>query len=94
MAFGADSAERLVQGDVEADIAVTDSIAIALRAVKETENTTIVITYFRRGEGEMAEALATHYPERMTAVPEVGREGETEIVPFLLKIITDKTKES
>lgn len=93
--FGAEIAEQLVSGEVEADIAVTNSVGIALRMTKETERTRIVLVHFGRREREEALAFAARYTERVTAVPGVGmgRGDEVEIAPFLLKLITEKTKE-
>lgn len=91
----AEVVDQVVHGDVEADIALTNSVATALRITKETEQTTIVIVYFGKDERDQALAFAGRYPDRVTAVPYVGTHGddEMEIVPFLLKLIIEKTKE-
>ena len=92
-AFGAEEAQALVTGDVEADIAITDSLASALRMAKETETTTIVLAYFYKREREAAEALAGRYPGRVVAATYVG-EGEAQLVPVLLKLVAEKAKEA
>lgn len=91
VATGAEPVEQLVQGDVEADIAITNSIEKALRMTKETENTSIIFAYFGKEEGENARAFASRYPGRVTVIPFIAFEGETEIVPFLQNLINDKT---
>src|SRR3989344_5407697 len=68
-AFGAEEIGELVRCDVGADIAVTNSLDTALRMVKETERTTIMLASFYRREQEAAEALAGRYPDRIIAVP-------------------------
>lgn len=94
-AFGAEEIGELVRGDVEADIAVTNSLNTALRMVKETERTTIMLASFYRREQEAAEALAGRYPGRIIAVPYVSIESdEMELGPRLLKLIADKVKEA
>lgn len=87
--------EQLVEGEAEADIAVTNSIATALRWVKETEQTTIVVAYLLKDEREQAVALAGRFPTRVYAVPFAGRSAtdNMEIVPFLLKLIAEKGTE-
>lgn len=94
VAFGAEPVEHLVVGDVEADIAITNSVDVALHMLKETESTSIVLAHFGKDERVVAEAFASRNQGRVTAVPLVGSEGETQIVAFLLKLINDKTKES
>src|SRR5438876_1195896 len=91
-AFGAALVEQLVRGDVEADIAVTNSVAIALRMIKETEHTSIVLAHFDRQQQETATAFANRYDNRVTAVPFIGSGSEMEAVLFLEKLIAEKTK--
>ncbi|MGD0576898.1 MAG: hypothetical protein ABSA74_02380 [Candidatus Staskawiczbacteria bacterium] len=93
--FGAEVAEQLVKGDVEVDIAITDSVAVALRWVKETERTSIIVTYYTKEQRDQAAAFAGRFPDRVSAVPYAGRTAndEMEIVPFLIKLITKKEKE-
>ena len=93
-AFGATQAEQLVVGEVEADIAITNSVETALRMLKETESTYIVLAHFSRDERAVAEAFANRNQGRVTAIPFVGFDGETEIGTFLQKLISNKTKES
>ena len=45
---GAKVMEKLVDRDVEADIAVTNSISSAFRFTKETEGTSIILVYFSK----------------------------------------------
>ena len=91
---GAESVEQLVQGDVEADIVVTNSVRIALRMVKETERTSIVIMHSERQEREEAEAFASRNPYRVHTAPILGAaEGQMAIVPFLFNLIAEKAKE-
>ncbi|MSR78948.1 MAG: hypothetical protein EXS59_02270 [Candidatus Taylorbacteria bacterium] len=93
-ALGAEPLEQLVQGEVEATIAVTNSVATALRWVKETESTSIVVTFLSRKDLEGGKALADRFPGRINAVPMVcAVEGEMEIVPFLMKLVAEKSKE-
>lgn len=94
VAFGAEPVNQLVVGDVEADIAITNSVETALRMLKETESTSIVLAHFGKDERAVAEAFASRNQGRVSAVPYVGFDGETEIVPFLWKLINVRTKES
>ena len=91
--FGAEVVGALVRGDVEAMVAVTNTVEDALRMVKETETTTIVLASFYKRDQESAEAFATRYPGRVIAVPFVA-EGDAQLVPTLLKVIADKAKEN
>lgn len=94
VAFGAEQVDQLVQGEAEADIAVTNTIENALRMAKETERTSIVLVYFGKQQQEEAVAFAGRYPGRVTAMPYVSpAEGQMEIVPFLLQLIAEKSKE-
>ena len=94
-AFGAEEIGELVSGDVEADIAVTNSLNTALHMVKETERTTIMLAFFYRREQEAAEALAGRYPDRVIAVPYVSIESDgAELGPRLQKLIFEKIKEA
>lgn len=94
-AFGAEPVTELIQGDTEADIAVTNTVEAALRLVKETERTSVVLAYLRREEGEEAVALASRFPGRIVAVSYISiREGETEIVPFLQALIADMVRQA
>jgi len=90
--FGAEVVGDLVRGDVEAMIAVTNTMESALHMVKETETTTIVLASFYQRDQESAETFAARYPDRIIAVAFVG-EGDAELVPTLLKVIADKAKE-
>ena len=93
-AFGAEPVPQLFDGEIEADIAVTNTIEAALRMVKESEQTRIGLAYFyRRDQGE-AKAFAARFPDRITAAPMIAfTADDTEIVPFLVTIIASKRKE-
>ena len=91
--FGATTVESLVTDDREADIALTDSVETALRMTKESEGTRIVLVHLGRQKRAEAEAFAARYPSRVTAMPYVGNEGETEIVPYLRALTASLTKE-
>lgn len=93
VAFGARQVTELVQGDVEADIVVTDSVAQALHMLKETEATLFFITYFGRDAESNAKALASRFSDRVTAVPMVGNGSEVELVPLLWQLIAQKAEE-
>lgn len=91
--FGAEIVEELVREDVEAHIAVTNTVSHALRMVKETETTHVVLASFYKRDQETAEALASRYPGRISAVAFIG-EGEEQLVPCLIKLIAEKAKEA
>ncbi len=93
VAFGAKPMEQLVKDGVEVDIAVTNSVAVALRMIKETERTSIIIACLLNREREAAMALASRYADRVTAVPVMGSGEELELVPFLYQLIARKAKE-
>ena len=88
--FGAETVEQLVNGEVEADIAVTNRIAAALKMLKETEQTSILLGYFGREEKVEAIAFASRYPNRVTAVPFVDHDEETSLAILLLQRITER----
>lgn len=95
-AFGAEPVGELVnQDEVEASIAVTDSVAKALTMLKETERTVIVIAYLSRRDGETNDAFASRYPGRVHAINYVGlsEKDEMSFVPFLTQLIAEKAKE-
>lgn len=95
--FGAKPVDQLVDTeDVEADIAITDSVAQALRLMKESEGTTIVVVHLKRSEGAEADAFASRFPERVRSVNYIGLDeaGDvTSFVPFLIKLIAEKATE-
>jgi len=91
--LGADPVEQLMQGEVEADIAVTNSVVTAIFWADETECTSIVLVY-HEDEREKIGAFAPCFSARILTVPFVGSTaiGENQFVPFLAKIIA-KEKE-
>ena len=90
---GAEVVEKLVNGDVEADIVVTNSISNALHFTKETEETSIILVYFYKRDRETLMELANRYSKRVSVVPYVSSDtSETEIVPFLQDFIRDRVK--
>lgn len=93
-AFGAEAVAQLADGETEADIAVTNTIEMALRIVKESERTHIILAYFYRRDQDEAKALAARFPDRITAAPMIAfTADDTEIVPFLATVIAGKRKE-
>ena len=96
VALGATPVDPLVgTDDGEATIAITDSVAKALRMVKETEKTAIVIAYLYRRDEAGNKAPARRYPGRVYSINYVGmgEKDEMSFVPFLLKLIAEKAKE-
>lgn len=92
VAFGGRIVEKLVdEGDVEADIAVTNSVATALRIVNETERTVIMLIYFRSDERNQAVAFASRFSQRVEVVSGIGGDGQIAFVPRLLQLIAKKT---
>ncbi len=91
--FGAQIVDQLVNGESEAQIGVTNSVADALRMVKETEQTTILVCYLYSSEKESAQAFAARFPGRIFAVSFIGTsEEESGVVPQILKLIAEKSK--
>lgn len=89
----AEPVDLLVNGDAEADIAVTNSIVRALRMFKTTGRTSIVLVYESK-DREETQAFASRFPDHISAVPFVGLdENEMSFVPFLPVLIANKTKE-
>ncbi|MBM3191209.1 MAG: hypothetical protein FJZ63_00970 [Chlamydiae bacterium] len=91
--LGCDAMEQVVQGDMEADIVVTNDTATALRLVKETEKTAIVIMYLYPKEREEAKAVAERFPGRMSTVGICDPNDDMSLVPFLLRLAAQKAKE-
>ncbi|MFH1711993.1 MAG: hypothetical protein ABH846_02025 [Patescibacteria group bacterium] len=81
--------QRLVTDDeVEADIAVVNRAEAALRAVKETEHTIIILVHYGRDEEAPAIALASRFPKRIKAAGFVAPAGHQEnLVVSLLTAI-------
>ena len=79
--------------DVEADVAVFNRVDDALRALKETERTRILIAHFARSERDVAKAFAARFPERVKAAALVEDEGQPSFVIQLVAEIGAVTKE-
>ncbi|MEK7560671.1 MAG: hypothetical protein AAB539_01815 [Patescibacteria group bacterium] len=93
ISFGAKIADHLCDGEKEADIAVTDSIGAALRIVKETEQTIIVVVYFDTEQRKQALAFAARVPNRTRAMTGIPREGDAGFVPEFFNLIKTLAKE-
>jgi|GEM_PF-5272118 len=66
---GAVIVDQLVDAqDIEADVAVFNRVDEALRALKETEHTRILIAHFTKSERDVAMAFAARFPERVKAL--------------------------
>lgn len=63
----AEPVDLLVHGDAEANIAVTNSVESALRMIKMTERTSIVLVYESKDQEE-AQAFASRFPDRISAI--------------------------
>tara|TARA_Y100000310_G_C20376800_1_gene666143 strand:+ start:344 stop:703 length:360 start_codon:yes stop_codon:yes gene_type:complete len=89
--FGAKGIDILVDDqDVEADIAITDSVSKALRIVGETEDTAILIaTASYKGDMAQITAFASRY-ERVSVVDYIG--GENGLVPIIANLVFLLTK--
>lgn len=95
-AFGARPVDQLVDADeVEASIAITDSVAGALRMMKESEKTTIVVVHLKRSDAAEADAFASRFPDRVRSINYIGssEKDEAAFVPFLIRLIAGKAKE-
>ena len=89
--FDATIVDQLVDGqDVEADVVVVNKAEDALRALKETEKTTIVVMCYVREDLAAAQALAARYPDRISATDMIGKEPFTN----LGEAIARKSKEA
>lgn len=86
--------DKLVdENDVEADIAMVDGSSQALRFIKETEKTTVVISFLMKDIKLEAEALAARYPGRVLAWCYVEADGEPDFYLKLATLIAEKAKE-
>ncbi len=93
-AFGAEIMEKLVSGDVEADIAITNSITTALRMVKETEHTSIMLATFQHNnDKESNKAFANRFPTRVSVGILFAADGEMELIVCLCNLINSKSEE-
>lgn len=81
--------------DREADVAVVNTVNLALKIIKETEATKVVLVYFMKSEREMAEAFASRYVGRVTPVSYIGDsiDDEQALVPYLLNLVNPKGEE-
>lgn len=83
--------------EVEADIAVVNTVEAALRLLKETENTFVFLGYlgntgYRASEKE-ALAFAARFQERVKVGPFVEAEGEENLMIILMSTIKEMRKE-
>ncbi|MFA6053717.1 MAG: hypothetical protein WC762_14135 [Methylobacter sp.] len=86
--------DKLVdENDVEADVAIVDESSQALRFIKETEKTTVVISYLMKDMKLEAEALAARYPGRVLTWCYVAAKGEPDFFIKLATLINEKAKE-
>ena len=95
ISFGGTVVDQLVDdNDVEVHIAVTNSVKTALRWIKETEHTTIVVFHLPNEEAE-AVAFASRFPDRVRAMSVLGGgvDDQAAFVPSLLALIAEKAKE-
>lgn len=83
---GGSVVEQLVDGSVEADVAVTTKVDTALRLMKETERTTIVLAWLNAQDRDACVSLAARFPQRITAISFLGN-GTDAFVPFLMKLV-------
>lgn len=91
--FGAKVVDQLVDDEeTEADIAITNSVGGALKMVKDSAATVIVIAHFTQAERAAAEAFAARFPDRVRAVSYLGGESKMAIVPLLLSLIAEKSR--
>jgi len=82
--FGYTIVEKLVDGDTEANFAIVDTVDKALRTLKETENTAIILNYTMKQDRDGALAFASRNPTRVTAVATIGfYDGDVELVAHL-----------
>lgn len=77
------------EGDVEADIAFTNSDATAFSMMKDTVSTTIVLGYYSHREAEVCNALAARFPARMVTMDMLA-DGEKGFFPLITKLIAEK----
>jgi len=94
-AFGADVWPELLRGDEEPEIAVTNTVDQALSIFKETENTIILVAYFKQDEREKTEAFASRFPGRVIPAWFIENEADKgkSLVMQLIRLISEKTKE-
>ena len=83
ISFGTKRVESLVDGETEADIALTDSPSTALSMMKNTENTIIGIVFMPKQE-QAAVNFAANYPQRIRVLPALA------IMAPLLHLIAER----
>ena len=89
-AFGAIIVDAAVdEKDIEADIAIVDSVQAALHLMKETESTLIILAphAIRNGEMAEAEAFASRMKDRVKAVHLILPINGPPLIPFLVQLI-------
>jgi hypothetical protein len=89
--FGAEVVDQLVHGEVEADIAIVNSVESALHVLSETERTAVVVVGFQRNELAEQRAFASRHADRVTATSYVNADGEKSIVVVLAEQIAAKS---
>jgi hypothetical protein len=83
---GGSVVEQLVDGTVEADVAVTTSVDTALHLMKESERALIVLAWLNAQTKDACVSLAARYPQRITAISFLGN-GTNAFAPFLMKLV-------
>ena len=92
--FGAEIVNQAVDADdVESDIAVVDRVDSALKIIKETEKTAILLAFMPMTDKKReVEAFAARFPDRVKAVDMVLASNGPPLVPMLLKLIAEKAE--
>ena len=78
--------------EVEADIAVVNTIEEALTFLKETENTIVFLSYLGNTQKQEALAFASRFSQRVKAGPLVEAMGEENLMITLMCTITEMEK--
>ena len=83
--------------DLEADIAVTNRVETALRILKETENTRVLLGYMGStgwcASKAEADAFAARFPERVKSCSFIGGKDEGNLVLDIMGAIAQTRKE-
>lgn len=84
--------------EAEADIAVVNTVEAALRLLKETERTIVLLGYLGNtgycARKEEALAFASRFPQRVKAGPLVEAAGEENLMIILMRTIAEMGKET
>lgn len=84
--------------ETEADIAVTNTIEMALRLLNETENTVVFLGYLGStgfcASKKEALAFASRFPQRVKAGPLVEATSEENLMIILMRTIAEMGKEN